>query len=81
MIRKGIINLNDNQIVSFGTPMHIGPPTYKPQKLTEMEAKDVNKKLNGYEVIRKKVLDESYSVSKSDNTNTNTKKQKINIGL
>ena len=77
MSRKGIINLNDNQIVSFGTP------TYKPQTLTEMEAKHANEKLNGYEVIRKKVLDESYSVSKSDNTNTNTntKKQKINIGL
>ena len=49
MIKKG---LTHDQI-SFGAP------TYKPQKLTEMEPKDANNRLSGYEAIRKKVLDES----------------------
>ena len=63
--------------VSFGAPMY-----KEPQKVQEMAPKDVNKQINGYEAIRKKVMDESFSKpSKSSVEKNKNKKQKINIGI
>ena len=62
---------------SFGVPMY-----KEPQKIQEMAPKDVNKKINGYEAIRKKVMDDAFSMpSKASNDKNKNKKQKINIGI
>ena len=65
------------------TKVSLGVPMYKePQNIQEMAPKDVNKKINGYEAIRKKVMDESFSMpSKSSVDKNKNKKQKINIGI
>jgi len=76
MIRKGLFNIENKK------PIALGLPTYKPQKLTEMQPKDVtSKNLNGYEAIRKKVLDDEYYYSTRSVNENKAQKQKINIGL
>ena len=52
MMKKGIMNITANK----QQPISLGHQTNKPQKLTEMQPKDANKTLNGYDAIRKKVL-------------------------
>ena len=68
---------------SVYTKISLGVPMYKePGRIQEMAPKDVNKKINGYEAIRKKVMDESFSMPSKSNTDKNkNKKQKINIGI
>ena len=69
MIRKGIINIIESkqQPISLGHQM----------ELTEMEPKGVNKKLSGYDAIRKKVLEQPTKTTDPKKPN----KQKINLGL
>ena len=87
MIKKGIIN----KVESKQQPISLGHQIYKPQKLTEMEPKDVNKKLSGYDAIRKKVLEQPtkttdpkkqpLGVIKPSESFAKQNKQKINLGL